>query len=148
MSDSNDGQVGYCRPPIHSRFQKGGVGGNRPGRRKAETLDMAAILDEDVSVTEGGRKRRKPAFEVEFSNLMTKAIKGDISACRQVTKHLNDAGILKPPADAHQYVLRIPLHWKDEDWKAMYDLHGPPPWDGPDDGLIPEYRRPNHWSEE
>ena len=148
MSDIDHEQVGYCRPPLHSRFQKGGIGGNRPGRRKAEPINLSAILNEPVSVTEGGRRRRKPAFEIEFTNLMTKAIKGDLSALRQVLKQLVKAGLLRPPAEIYPYLLVILRHWKVEDWNAMYEKHGPPPWDGPDDGLVPEYRRTRRGSEQ
>lgn len=133
--------VGYGRPPVHSRFQKGG-GGNRPGRRKAAgRIDIEAILEAPVSVEVSGRKRRKSPFEIEFTSLLRRALKGELPAIRAVLLHCERAGLMDGPVDDWPGFLRIPKHWDDVAFMEMYNKHGLPPWPGPDDGLIPEYRR-------
>lgn len=51
-------------------------------------------------------------------------------------------GLIQIPEqkDDHQYVIRIPKDWDWEEWMWMFDQHGPPPWPGEHDGLIPEER--------
>ena len=58
-------QVGYCRPPLHSRF-KPGQSGNPKGRpkqsRNLRTI-VKQVLSEDMQIREGGRLRRMSAME-------------------------------------------------------------------------------------
>jgi hypothetical protein len=72
-------EVGYGKPPLHSRF-KPGQSGNPAGKRKpkpglSDRLDR--ILAEMVSVTEAGRSRRIAKEEVFLRQMVNKAIAGD-----------------------------------------------------------------------
>lgn len=72
-------EVGYGKPPRHTRFQPG-QSGNPSGKRKprpglTERLDR--ILAEQVSVTEGGKSRRIAKEEVFLRQMVNKAIAGD-----------------------------------------------------------------------
>jgi hypothetical protein len=80
MAMTNDrSQVGYGKPPRHTRFQPG-QSGNPSGKRKptpslAQRLDQ--ILAEKVSVTEGGTSRKISKEEVFLRQMVAKAISGD-----------------------------------------------------------------------
>jgi Family of unknown function (DUF5681) len=75
-------QVGYCRPPLHSRF-KPGQSGNPKGRprqsRNLRTI-VKQVLSEDMQIREGGRLRRMSAMEALVRTLRARAFKGDPKA--------------------------------------------------------------------
>jgi hypothetical protein len=75
-------QVGYCRPPLHSRF-KPGQSGNPKGRptqsRNLRTI-VKQVLSEDMQIREGGRLRRMPAMEAVVRTIRARAFKGDPKA--------------------------------------------------------------------
>ena len=52
--------VGYGKPPVHSRFKKG-KSGNPRGRPKGSTnhrTQLCRVLDEKITVRENGKSRR------------------------------------------------------------------------------------------
>jgi Family of unknown function (DUF5681) len=75
-------QVGYCRPPLHSRF-KPGQSGNPKGRprqsRNLRTI-VKQVLSEDMQIREGGRLRRMSAGEALVRTILARAFKGDPKA--------------------------------------------------------------------
>ena len=71
--------VGYKRPPVQGRFQKG-RSGNPHGRPKGywsgkDLLQKALAVP--LTVTENGVVRKLPQREILFRSLLAKAIKGD-----------------------------------------------------------------------
>ena len=62
-------EVGYCRPPMHSRFEKGKCP-NPKGRGKREPGEMADVihnvLSEEVEYREGHRIKRLTGKSYEF----------------------------------------------------------------------------------
>ena len=81
-------QVGYKRPPQHSRF-KPGVSGNPSGRRKGspnlKTL-FDKILAEEISLREGQTVRKVSKAEAVIRGLIVGALKGDQRAIGAVFK--------------------------------------------------------------
>ncbi len=80
-----DHEVGYGKPPVHTRFRKGRSG--NPAGRPRGSRDLAALLaaelDKPVAVREGGgtvRKVRKR--EALAAGLVNKALQGDLRAAR------------------------------------------------------------------
>ena len=79
-------EVGYGRPPIESRFERG-VSGNPKGRPKGSlnlTTTFTRVLRETVVVTERGKKKTITKLEAAVMQLTRLAIGGDVSAIKHV----------------------------------------------------------------
>ena len=73
------GEVGFKRPPVHSRFRKG-CSGNSKGRPKGTKnlrTDLSEVLQERITVTEGDRKVRMSKQRAIVMTLVAKTLKGD-----------------------------------------------------------------------
>ncbi len=85
-------EVGYGKPPQHSRFRKG-LSGNPKGKRRG-LPDLAAIVREElersISVQEAGRKRKMKVLQVAIRSLVTKAAKGDLRALADAIRYGED----------------------------------------------------------
>jgi len=85
MADDEE-SVGYKRPPVHSRFQKGQSGNpqGRPKRVPDFLEDAAAILSAPVTGRVNGKQVTLPAPQAMFRSQCRKALKGDNAALRRV----------------------------------------------------------------
>jgi hypothetical protein len=82
MSKDRSYEVGYGKPPEHTRFKPGQSGnpkGRKPGSRNVMTLLEQTLFD-TVKVRENGKVRRVPAIQACVLNLRNLAIKGDPKA--------------------------------------------------------------------
>lgn len=90
-SRSADYEVGYGKPPVHTRFQPG-QSGNAPGRPKA-SRNTTTIIREELfktrEVTIDGKKQRMPQFKIGMQQLMVKFMTGDARAAAQVINLLS-----------------------------------------------------------
>ena len=78
MSDDHD--VGYRRPPTHTRFRSG-VSGNPSGRPKRRPTFRAVLLDELAAPTAaGGAEPRVSKLQALVRTLVAAAISGDAKA--------------------------------------------------------------------
>jgi hypothetical protein len=100
-------KVGYGRPPLHSRFQPG-MSGNPKGRSKRSKgrnllEDLQQVYLQDISVADGGSKRRMSAVVVLFEKLLRDALKGNAKATALAVKLAGDLGVMhiriKPEPD-------------------------------------------------
>jgi len=79
-------EVGYGKPPAHSRFERG-KSGNPSGRPKG-TLNFATTLlttlRETVVINENGRRKEITKLEAAVKQLVNKAASGDLRALTQL----------------------------------------------------------------
>ena len=84
MSDQNKHPVGYCSPPLHSRFQKGQSGNpnGRPKRPETPYTVLQKVLKRKVAVK--GENRKIRIDEALIRRLRDLALSGDR---RAITLH-------------------------------------------------------------
>ncbi|SDD50728.1 DUF5681 domain-containing protein [Ruegeria marina] len=84
MSD-DDYEIGYGKPPKHSRFKKG-QSGNPGGRQKGSrnfNTDLDEVLSKRVTVTENGKTREITSRAAALQRLREKALNGNNRALEQ-----------------------------------------------------------------
>lgn len=89
----SDYEVGYGKPPRHSRF-KPGQSGNPKGKPRGSRglrTELRAELGELMTITENGKSRRMPKRRVVIKSLTAKALKGDVRAAEKIMQLLIQA---------------------------------------------------------
>jgi hypothetical protein len=87
-----DYQVGYKKPPIATRFKKGKCPNllGRGGKKKNQEFDPGQILqlidNEAIMVNIEGERKRMLKAEINFQQLFTKAIKGNMHSASLIAK--------------------------------------------------------------
>jgi hypothetical protein len=87
-----DYEVGYGRPPRHTRFKKGRSGnprGRSPGSRNLSTL-LCEALNEPVIVAENGGRRKISKRQAIIKQLVNQSAKGDWRAAKLLLDILQD----------------------------------------------------------
>jgi hypothetical protein len=102
-------EVGYGRPPMHSRF-KPGVSGNQRGRpRKSRQFEhlMQEALERKIDVKEGNRDRKITMREAIVKQLVLRAVKGDAKSLQFVLAYLEKNREIEPftPTEADDAAL-------------------------------------------
>ena len=91
-------EVGYCRPPVRTRFQAGS-GGNRKGRRKTSELDLGAVYQdvsaELISAKLNGRPKKLSRLEGTVARQVDLALKGNTRAARAILERAFKHGFAK-----------------------------------------------------
>ena len=77
-------EVGYGRPPLHSRFKPGRSGNPRGRPKGARNLacEVASILGERVTVTENGQRKRITKLQAAIKQLVNRAASGEPRATK------------------------------------------------------------------
>ncbi len=97
MPADDDGtyDIGFGKPPKHSRFRQG-VSGNSKGRPKGR-LNLATVLartlQEKITITENGVPKSVTKLEAAVKQLVNKATSGDLLAVRQLINIAASAGL-------------------------------------------------------
>ena len=79
-------EVGYGKPPVHSRF-KPGQSGNPAGRRKGTrnlSTDVRLMLELPVRLKDGGGTRKISTQEAALMKVREKALQGDVRALERL----------------------------------------------------------------
>ena len=106
MPDNRDSdyQVGYGKPPQHTRFKKG-ESGNPSGRPKG-SKNLTTLLEKElkqrVVVTENGRRRSITKQEAMVKHLVNKAVSGDRPLMQLLLEEIRllEARAASSPSDA------------------------------------------------
>jgi len=90
--EEGDHEVGYGKPPWHSRFVKGQSGnprGRPPGAKNLKTL-LSKALNELVVVTENGGQRKISKREAIVTQLVNRSAQADLKAIQILLAMLRD----------------------------------------------------------
>ena len=79
MSSEDDSEVGYKKPPRHTRFQSGQSGNPRGRQKGLRNLgsDVKRTLETPVKLNDRGKERRVSTQEAALLRLREKALNGD-----------------------------------------------------------------------
>jgi hypothetical protein len=79
---AGDYDVGYGKPPKHTRFRKGQSGNPRGRAKNTRNLktELRSVLDETLSLSMAGREVKLSARKAMLLALRNKALKGDTRA--------------------------------------------------------------------
>ena len=98
-----DGQpyaVGYGKPPIHTRFQRG-ESGNPRGKKKGQTGLKAVVekvFQEKVSIRTARGIRKVTKLDALVQKLMNDALTGDARAVMHIVRLAKEAGLTQEAA--------------------------------------------------
>ncbi len=98
--DERDYEVGYSKPPRHTRFEPGRSGnprGRPPGAKNMKIL-LSKALNELVVVTEPGGRRKVSKREAIVTQLVNRSAKADYKAIQILLGMLRD---IEGNTDAH-----------------------------------------------
>ena len=101
--DERDYEVGYGKPPRHTRSEPGRSGnprGRPPGAKNMNTL-LTKALNELVVVTDNGGRRMVTKREAIVTQLVNRSAKADFKAIQILLGMLRDVGgdSDSPPSD-------------------------------------------------
>lgn len=121
--EGDEGEVGYKKPPLHSRWKKG-QSGNLKGRKKGKVrlVDMDDVFDEVlaalVAVNENGRPQKMSKLRAFATQVVNKGIKGDGKAAGLLMSHLARRAARK---DGDQSFDEIPHQQSRKEFDALFD---------------------------
>jgi hypothetical protein len=98
-----DYEVGYKKPPRHTRFRQGRSGNpnGRPKQARNLLTDLHEELQQRITVREGGTERRISRQRAVVMRLLDKALKGELGAMAKlldlVLRHEGVAGEPRGP---------------------------------------------------
>jgi hypothetical protein len=88
----------YRKPPLRTRFKKG-QSGNPRGR---PVKNLAAALNEKVTVTENGKRRQVTKREAVIAQLVNKSASAELRATKMLIDMLRDIEKRADPAPAEK----------------------------------------------
>jgi hypothetical protein len=90
--DQRDYEVGYGKPPLHTRFKKGQSGnprGRPKGSKNLPTL-LSEALNEPVVVAENGRRRKITMRQAIIKQLVKRSASADLRAMKILLDMVRD----------------------------------------------------------
>ncbi|MGY0790501.1 DUF5681 domain-containing protein [Azospirillum argentinense] len=120
---TGDYKVGYKKPPPSHRFQPGKSGNPKGRPKKSKNLSalLAGILEETITLREGGAMRTVSKGEAMLLAQTHKAIKGDTRAFEVILKLEAKTASSSEPGPTG--VLVVPGPFTDEEWEKRVEQH-------------------------
>jgi hypothetical protein len=106
--------VGYCKPPVHSRFQPGQSGnpsGRTKGSQNLKTL-FHKILKEEVSLRDGSDVRKVSKAEAVLRRVVVDALKGDQRSMATMFRLAEQTGQFEDQGNPIGRIERVIVSWK------------------------------------
>jgi hypothetical protein len=106
-------RVGDRRPPLHTRFkpgQSGNPSGRVKGSKNLKTL-FHQILNEEVSLREGGEVRKMTKAEAVMRSLVIGALKGESRSLLTLFRLAEATGQFEEPRNSITEIRRIIVDW-------------------------------------
>jgi hypothetical protein len=97
-------ETGYGKPPKQHQFKKGTSGNlaGAPPKRKRKSIDVAAVLNEPLTVKSSGVERKMSAFEIGVRQLVERGLKQkDLNAILEFLELCESFRLLVPPQVDH-----------------------------------------------
>ena len=90
--ETHDYEVGYGKPPLHTRFQKGKAGNSkgRPRGRKNMSTLLSTALNASIVVVANGRRKKITKREAIVTQLVNKSAAADLKATQIVLAMLRE----------------------------------------------------------
>jgi hypothetical protein len=120
MPRDNEGdyEVGYRKPPLHSRFERGQSGnprGRPSGAKNLATL-LTEALNETVVIAEDGGRRKISKRQAIIKQLVNRSAKGDWRAIKLLLDILQDIeSRTEPPTEESSFSIadeKVLAQWK------------------------------------
>jgi len=96
-----DYQIGYGKPPVGRRFQKGQSGNPRGPRRKDLSSLLVAALNEPVYATVDGKRRKITKREAIITQMVNESASANLRATKMLFDMMKEveqkAGAAAPP---------------------------------------------------
>jgi Family of unknown function (DUF5681) len=105
--------VGYRKPPLHTRFkpgQSGNPSGRVKGSKNLRTL-FHQILNEQISLREGGEMRKMTKAEAVMRGLIIGALKGDSRSLITLFRLAELSGQFEDPNNPVTRIERLIVEW-------------------------------------
>ncbi len=111
-------EVGYGKPPKHTRFKPGQSGNpqGRPPKTRNFKTDLLEELSGQITVTEGGKSKTISRQQAMIKRTIEKALKGDLRAIQMLSQWV----AMRAPDDPDT-LATLPL---DEADLALLERHG------------------------
>ena len=105
-------EVGFAKPPKHTRFKKGQSGNpnGRPRKKPDLYLELAEVLHENVTVTVEGQPEKVTVQQALLLRLRDQALKGEIWAeklLQKVVEAIPDSGSEYDHIERHLVFFRL-----------------------------------------
>lgn len=125
----SDYRVGKGRPPKEHQFPPNQSGNLRGRPTKSGAIDVMAILDEPVAISQDGKTRKMSPSEVILLRMVKRAIKDEnLRSILYLLERFDRYGLLAPLPSAVDCILRLPGTMP---WRMAWDMakrFGAPPW--------------------
>ena len=103
-----DYEVGYCRPPVHTRFkpgQSGNPSGRVKGSKNLKTL-FHQILNEQIPLIDGTQSKKVTKGEALMRRLIIGALKGDSRSLMTLMRIAEQTGEFDGDAKNEPLIIR------------------------------------------